>query len=171
MTVAEFQSLPEDCGPVYHELRNGEVVAVTRPRYRQFSIQRRLRRQLENLATEGVTDTEFAFRPSPEHELSVADVAYVAAARECRIDPDGYLEGAPDLVIEVLSPSNTASEICAREKLSLENGAKEFWVVDPDRRQIRVSAPDGRARTWVAGDEMPLALFGNAKLSVRSVFD
>jgi len=119
ITVGEFQKLPEDTGPVYHELRNGEVVAVTRPRYKHFSIQRRLRRLLENLTTEGVVDTEFAFRPSPEHEISVADVAYVTAERERLIDPEGYLEGAPDLVIEVLSPSNTASEIDYRDKLTL----------------------------------------------------
>jgi hypothetical protein len=48
---------------------------VTRPQYKYFSIQRRLRRLLENLTTEGVVDTEFAFRASPEHEISVADVA------------------------------------------------------------------------------------------------
>ena len=170
-TVAEFQALPEDHGPVYHELRNGEVVAVTRPRYKHFSIQRRLRRLLENLAPEGVADTEFAFRPTPEHELSVADVAYITAARERLIDPEGYLEGAPDLVIEVLSPSNTASEIYYREKLCLENGGKEFWVADPDRRQIRVSTPDGRTRTWAGGDAVPLTMFGGAKLPVRNVFE
>ena len=171
MTVGEFQQLPEDTGPVYHELRNGEVVAVTRPRYKHFSIQRRLRRLLENLTTEGVVDTEFAFRPSPEHEISVADVAYVTAERERLIDPEGYLEGAPDLVIEVLSPSNTASEIYYREQLCLENGAREFWVVDSDHRQIRVSTPDGRTRTWRDDDEIPVAFSGNAKITVRNVFD
>lgn len=43
------------------------------------------------------------------------------------MDPDDYLRGAPDLIIEVLSPSNTATEICDKEKLCLENGAREFW--------------------------------------------
>ena len=32
MTVEDFRKLPEDQGPVYHELRHGEVVAVTRPK-------------------------------------------------------------------------------------------------------------------------------------------
>jgi Uma2 family endonuclease len=104
---------------VYDELRNGEVDAVTRPRYKHFSIQRRLRRLLENLTTEGVVVTEFAFRPSPEHEMSVADVAYVTAERGRLIDREGYLEGAPDVVIAVLSPSNTTSEIYHREHLCL----------------------------------------------------
>jgi hypothetical protein len=36
--------------------------------------------------------------------------------------------GAPDLVVEILDPSNSATEIYDKEKLCLENGAKEFWV-------------------------------------------
>ena len=172
MTVEEFGKLPDDDGPAYHELRHGEVVAVTRPKYQHQSIQRRLRRQLENLASEGgVVDTEFPYRPQPEHELWVADVAYVSAERERRIDPNGYLEGAPDLVIEVLSPSNSAAEMNDKEQLCLENGAKEFWVVDADRRRVKVSTPDGYTRTWKSGQEIPLPLFGNHALAVDSIFD
>jgi hypothetical protein len=53
----------------------------------------------------------------------------------------------------------------------LENGAREFWVVDSDHRQIKASTPDGRTRTWRGGDEIPVALAGNAKITVRNVFD
>jgi hypothetical protein len=47
----------------------------------------------------------------------------------------------------------------------------EFWVVDPDHRQIKVSTPDGRTRTWRGDDEIPVAFSGNAKITVRNVFD
>ena len=148
MTVAEFCKLPDDDGPVYYELSHGEVVAVTRAIYRHHKIQRRLRRRLEDLApADGMVDTEFAYRPLPEYEMWGADVAYVSASREQRIDPDGYLEGAPDLVIEVPSPSNSMTEMNEKEQVCLENGAKEFWVVDPKRRLVKVSTPDGNTRT------------------------
>jgi hypothetical protein len=75
--------------------------------------------------------------------------------------------GAADLVIEVLSPSNTATEIYDKERLSLENGAHEFWVVDPERHQVKVSTPEGRTVTYRSGETISLPLFGNAGLEVN----
>lgn len=73
-------------------------------------------------------------------------------------------------MIEVLSPSNTASEMNERERLCLENGAKEFWVVDPKHNQVRISTADKLVRIWQAGDEIPLPLFGNHVLAVDEIF-
>jgi Uma2 family endonuclease len=97
-------------------------------------------------------------------------VAYVSKVRWDQANPDGDLAGAPDLVIEVVSPSNTVAELYEREQLCLANGSREFWVVDPDRRQIRVATPDGTTKTYGSGREIPLLLFGEARLSVDSVF-
>jgi Uma2 family endonuclease len=171
MTVEQFRSLPKDQGPLYHELRHGELVAVTRPKLKHTILQRNLRRLLEPIAEPGsFVDTELAFRALPEHELRVADVAYVSAGRWAQADPDDNFHGAPDMVIEVLSPSNTVAEIYDKEKLCLENGAREFWVVDPDRRQVKVSTPDGRTTTYQAGQQIPLPLFGAAKVPVDAIF-
>jgi len=74
-------------------------------------------------------------------------------------------------VIEVLSPSNTAAEINEKEKLCLENGAKEFWVLDADLRQVKVSTPDGITTTYRSGQEIPLRLFGAGALKVDDIFD
>ena len=171
MTVEEFSKLPEDRGPVYHELFHGAVVAVTRAIYRHYTIQRRLRRLLEDLApADGVVDIEFAYRPLPEHELWVADLAYVSGEREKGIDPKGYLRGAPDLVVEVLSPSNTAAEMYEKQQICLENGAKELWVIDAERRVVRISTPRGATQSWKAGQEIPLPLFGNSRMGVDAIF-
>jgi Uma2 family endonuclease len=170
MTVAEFRKLPKDAGPVYHELRHGEVVPVTRPKFKHFRIQKQLEQLLEPLAeNRGVVAMELAFRPLPEHELWVADVVYLSKERWRSIDPEDNLAGAPELVIEVLSPSNTAAEIYDKEKLCLENGAKQFWVVDPDRRQVKVSTPDGHTITYQSGQEIPLPLF-SAEVAVDAIF-
>ena len=170
LTVAEFRRLPEDSGGVYHELRNGEIVAVARPKLKHSLIQRALRRLLEQAAEPGsLVDVEIAFRPLPEHELWVADVAYLSAERFQQADPEDNIRGAPDIVVEVLSPSNTAAEIYGKEKLCLENGPSQFWVVDPDRRQVKVSTPDGRTVTYRAGRQIPLDLFA-ANLPVDAIF-
>lgn len=170
MTVEEFRRLPEDSGPVYHELRHGEPVAVTRPKHKHFLIQRNLRELLTAFAEPGsCIDIEVAYRPLPEHELWVADVAYVAAERFRQVDPDDNIRGAPELVVEVLSPSNTSAEIYEKARISLANGSREFWVVDPDRAQIKVTTPDGRTVTWQATDEIPVPFGSHGKLKVADI--
>ena len=126
MTVEEFRQLPET-GPFYYELRHGELVQVTRPKKKHAVIQRKLCRSLEQRVGQAYwVQEELAFRPLPEHELWIADIAAVTAARWDATDDDDNLAGAPELVIEVLSPSNTAQEINDRERLCLETGCREF---------------------------------------------
>ena len=170
ITVEEFRRLPEDSGPVYHELRHGEVVAVTRPKLKHSLIQRNLRELLTSLAEPGsYVDTEVAFRPLPEHELWVADVAYICAERFRHADPDDNIRGAPELVVEVLSPSNTAADINEKVGICLANGSRELWVVDPGRAQVKVFTPDGQTVTWPAGGEIPVPFGDRATLKVSDI--
>lgn len=171
MTVEQFRQLPKDDGPVYHELRRGEVVAVARPKLKHALIQSRVRDTLKSIAPAGAyVDSEVAFRALPEYELRVADVAYVSPERFRQADLDDNIRGAPDLVIEILSPSNTAAEMNEREKLCLENGAREFWVLDADLRQVKVSTPDGITTTYKPGQEIPLRVLGAGALKVDDIF-
>lgn len=170
MTVEEFRQLPET-GPFYYELRRGEPVPVTRPKFKHHLIQSRLRDLLKPLAPAGAfVDCELAFRALPEYELRVADVAYLSAERLQQADPEDNIRGAPDLVVEILSPSNTVTEINEKEKLCLENGAREFWVADLDLRQVKVSTPDGITTTYRSGQEIPLRLLGAGVLKVDDIF-
>src|SRR5258707_8661434 len=111
MTVEQYSALPEPKGG-YYELHHGVPVFMTYPKHRHAAVQHRLVRLLQPMASgRGEVWPEFAFRPLPEYELRSADVAYVSQSRYAAIDPDDYLRGAPELVIEVLSPSNSATEI------------------------------------------------------------
>lgn len=170
MTVEEFRRLPEDSGPVYHELRRGEAVAVTRPKLKHFLIQRNLRELLTPFAEAGsYVDTVVAYRPLPEYELWVADVAYVSAERFQQADPDDNIRGAPDLVVEVLSPSDTLAEISDKEHICLANGSREFWVVDPVRAEVRAATPDGHTVTWRSDGEIPVPFGKQAKVKVPDI--
>jgi len=150
MTVERFRQLPET-GAFYYELRHGEPVQVTRPKLKCTLIQERLRGLLNQAVPEMLVAVEFPFRALPEYELRVADVGTVSRDRIKQTDPEDNLHGAPDLVVEVLSPSNTVAEINDKEKLCLENGSKEFWVVDPTLCQAKVSTPDGITTTSARG--------------------
>jgi Uma2 family endonuclease len=170
ITVEELYALPET-GPFFYELHNGELVKVTRPVHKHHLLQERLVELLRPVSSGlGHVTMELAFRALPEYEFRVADVAFVSQERWDQIDPEGNLRGAPDLVIEVLSPSNTAAEMSKKKRLCLENGCREFWVLDADLRQVEVSTPNGITTTYRDGQEIPLRLFGSGALAVSAIF-
>ncbi len=171
ITVEEFRQLPESAGDYDYELHYGELVPVTRPKLKHYILQSRLRDLLHSEALPGsFVEIEFAFRSMPEYDLRVADVGFVSAERWAKADWENNFEGAPDLVIEMLSPSNTAREMYEKEQLCLVHGCQEFWVIDPDRRSVRVARAHGPTTTYGAGQYIPLPLLGDASLLVDDLF-
>ena len=116
MTVDEYRQLP-DREDVIQELHCGALVTLARPKMKhvklQFKLVELLRPTAEHL---GVVETEVAFRALPEYDLHGTDIAYVSQHRWDSTSDADNLHGSPELVIEVLSPSNTKAEI--REKRS-----------------------------------------------------
>ena len=170
MTVEHYSAVPDPKAGRY-ELHHGVLFEVTFPKMNHWRIQRRLTRLLEPLAEgRGVVGTEFGFRPLAEYELWAADVAFVSQLRFDSVPAGDWLHSAPELVIEVLSPSNTASEIAEREAMCLENGCVEFWLVDPKRKTVRVSTPDRKSITYVEEEKFPLTLPTSGELAVSEIF-
>jgi len=76
------------------------------------------------------------------------DVAYVSSERLAAGVTDGpFFEGAPDLAVEILSPSNRPREIAEKIREYLEAGAGRVWVVDPERKTVTVHGPNRSPRT------------------------
>jgi Uma2 family endonuclease len=171
MTVEEFRQIPRPVGDYDYELHEGRLVPVTRPKLKHHILQSRLRDLLRALAPQGsFVEYEVAFRALPEHDLRVADVGYVSAERWTQADPEDNIRDAPEIVIEVLSPSNTAREMYEKEQLCLAHGCQEFWVVDPDKKYVRVATVNRPTTTYHPGQQIPLPLFGGASLRVDDLF-
>jgi Uma2 family endonuclease len=169
MTVEEFQLIPNPPGGIY-ELFHGELVKVGFPEFVHTKAQHHLREKLAAAAgLQGKVVTEMPYRVLPEYECWGADVAYITLDRWNRIDR--WLEGAPDLVVEILSPSNTASEMMDKEQLCLENGAREFWQVDTKRKQVKVTSSDGRTAHYKSGQRLPLFFAQGESISVDAIFE
>ena len=87
--------------------------------------------------------------------VRVPDASFVRADR---LPPEGVGPGlfrfAPDLAIEVLSPSETASELDEKVEDYLAAGTPLMWVVDPARRTVRVVAADASVRWLHEGDTL-----------------
>ena len=169
ITVEQFRNMPDD-GRKY-ELRHGEVVCVGYPKKRHYRTQKRLVRLFEvRLPRSWQVGMEFAYRPVPEFEFRCADVAVVSEARWAATDEEDNLHGAPELVIEVKSPSNTQRELTELASLCLANGSLEFWVVDPNRTSVTVIHRDGSTSVFLAGQAIPLTAFGADALPVEEIF-
>ena len=170
ITVAQFRELPER-GDVSYELHHGEVVAVTRPRKGHVSLQMRIMRLLDaRLQSFGEVVVECPYRPVVEFEFRVADVAAVARERWDAVDPESDLYGAPDLVVEVKSPSNTRTQLQELVTLCLANGAVQCWIVDQSKQSVTVMHRDGSSAVYESGSQIPLAAFGSGPLPVDEIF-
>lgn len=168
MTVEEFSRLAVPAGGNY-ELHHGEVVFMTYPKWGHEEIQNRIHELLkERAGRQGKVRMEMSFRTLPEHELRRADVGFVRAERARRVEADEYLTGAPDLVVEVLSPGNSAVEMDDKRTICLENGCSSFWVVNP--KQKIVSVTEGNTtRHYGLAENIPSTWFG--ELPVKAIFE
>jgi Uma2 family endonuclease len=168
LTVDQFQEIPNPPGG-YYELYHGELVPVGYSDLPHARAQWQLRRLLESATGDaGIVEKHVPYRPLPEHEFWQADVAFVSMTRWNATDR--HFMGVPELVAEVLSPSNKAREIFDKREICLQNGAREFWIVNLDHRQIDVSTPDGRTVTYKPGQQIPLFFAPGASISLDAVF-
>ena len=90
------------------------------------------------------------------------DVAIVRAERvPTGRGTDGWLEGAPDLAIEVVGDSQTHSDLARKALEYLHAGARMVWVVDPERARVVLYMPPDHVRvlgsdeTLDGGDALP----------------
>ena len=85
-----------------------------------------------------VADTGFLISTDPD-TVRVPDVAFVCQKRlDGVVDVEGYWPGAPDLVVEVISPGDSYTEVEEKVLEWLEPGALMVVVVDPRKRAIKV---------------------------------
>jgi Uma2 family endonuclease len=84
-------------------------------------------------------DSSTAFKMKSGNKRS-PDISFMAKERLQGLEelPDGFLEGAPDLAVEILSPSNTVEEIHNKLVEYFENGSRLVWVINPKEKYVLV---------------------------------
>ena len=76
-----------------------------------------------------------------DHSVAQPDILYISAARRRIIEE--RIEGAPDLVVEVLSPGTARRDRGEKLRLYAEAGVREFWIFDAPERQIEFLRNEG----------------------------
>ena len=159
LTVEQFQQLELPEGRRY-ELDEGELREMTFPNFRHNTaldnIWAALRafvkpRKLGRVCT---PDSGFLLSRDPD-TLRGLDVAFLRADRLSRLDRDSHrFEGAPDLAVEIVSPSDSARDIQKKVKQYLSAGAHTVWIAYPETQEVHVFLHDGSVRRLCAGDTL-----------------
>lgn len=86
-------------------------------------------------------------RLSP-HDVVVPDLVFVSNERRDIVGPN-LIDGAPDLIVEVLSPSTRTRDRREKAALYARSGVREYWLVDPRARAVTVRALESGEETTV----------------------
>jgi Uma2 family endonuclease len=102
-----------------------------------------------------------------------ADIAYYSVERVPRGPlPDGLLDVSPDVVIEVLSPSDRWSEVQVKVAEYLDAGVRAVCIADDDTRSIHVFWADRPLHVFKSDDEFALPeILGDFHVKVRRFFE
>lgn len=136
-TYEDYAKLPE--GSPY-QLIGGKLIMVPSPTpYHQ-----RISRKIEFLLLQHVEKNdlgEVLYSPIDvyfgEEDTFQPDIIFISKER-LSIIGDAKIEGAPDLIIEILSPSTAYYDLGRKYKVYEEAGVKEYWLIHPDRKRIEI---------------------------------
>jgi len=151
VTAEEFFRMPPPSDGAKLELIRGEVVNVCRPGFRHGRRQLRIGNLLDQFGHStghgrATVETGIVTEQGPD-TVRGPDVSYWSVARlPLDLEPVGYPEIAPDLCVEVLSPSNRFARILEKLREYFARGVRMVWVVDPEDRTVAVyrSPDEGR---------------------------
>jgi len=141
MTADEFFALPDD--GTKRELINGVLVEMSGAKPLHNVLQARMGYFVIAFAGElGIVGTEVYCRFSAQ-DIAQPDVAFFSKARIQGHDLNEYFEIAPDLAIEIISPSETAYNVNAKVQMYFHYGSQLVWNLYADTQQVYVyQSPD-----------------------------
>lgn len=160
VSFADLQQAPED-GRRY-ELYDGEVYVVPAPiPLHQIAVQRFAELLRVYARSHGglvfLSPIDIVFS---EFDVVEPDVVFFERGRESLIDLRKVIRVAPDLAVEILSPSTARTDRGKKMQMFARYAVREFWLVDPDEPRVEVY--------WLAGEVYALAQTASASETVRS---
>jgi Uma2 family endonuclease len=142
LTAEEFFLVPSPEDGTQQELVRGEIVSMPPPGGLHGVCCNKVGRRLGNfveerdLGTVTSNDTGFVTERGPD-SVRGPDVAYWSKEKLPTV-PVGYIEVPPQLLVEVLSPSNTSKHIRTKLKEYFAKGVRIVWVIDPEDRTLTI---------------------------------
>lgn len=136
ITAQEFAELPEQPGFPIVELINGEIILSASPVADHQRICLRVARLVVDLKPNG----EVFFAPFDVHldesNVVAPDVMWIAENSQAAVNK--WVYGAPDLIIEIFSPSTMKRDRNEKFTLYEKFGVREYWMIDLEYQQVEV---------------------------------
>ena len=143
LTYQDLVNLPED-GKRY-EILDGDLVVTASPLTRHQRVSRRLFSALDHYAQQQDLG-ELFFAPIDvildRHTIVVPDLVFISKPRSAIIQAHGIV-GAPDLLVEIFSPSTAERDRDTKARLYARFGVDHYWIVDAEREELYVYSRDG----------------------------
>ncbi len=159
-----------------YELLNGELMMVPAPNIKHQRIVSRLDRELGRFTEERGLGEVFVAPVDvvlSDTDVVQPDVLFISRAREDRIT-DENVRGAPDLAIEILSPSTADRYLGDKHELYGRRGVLEYWIIDPVVETVAVHRQrHGRLEctgTFGRGESVGTAVLEGLALELDNIF-
>ena len=174
-TYEDYKNLPESETQRY-ELLEGELVMVPAPSFEHQSISIHLEVRLYEFVRRRdlgiVLDAPLDVVLSEENVVQ-PDILFISKARRKIIHKE-EIRGAPDLVVEILSPYTAGRDRTLKKKLYARYGVKEYWLVDPEEKTIEVLKLGQRGferfAVYKRPDTLQSPLLAGLQIPLREVF-
>lgn len=143
LTYEDYLLFPED--GKRHELIQGEHVMTPAPSTKHQRIVGNLHAALHAYLRHHPLGQVF-FAPCDvvlsDEDVVQPDILFVSAARASIVTPDN-IQGAPDLIVEILSAATRKKDAGMKRKLYERYGVQEYWLVDPELETVTVLRLEG----------------------------
>ena len=137
-TLADLDATPDD-GRIY-ELLDGEIIVSAAPTWKHQIVSQALNRLIDGWSVQN--DTGIALTAPVDVVLDDAtdmqpDLLYVGPDNPGRVI-NGRFHGAPDLAVEIISPTSRNRDATVKAMRYARAGVREFWLADPELRTVAV---------------------------------
>ena len=137
-TYQDYLNLPQD-GSQY-QLIEGELIMTPAPKIIHQEVSKALFLKLVDFVEKHQNGKIF-YAPCDvyfdEHNVVQPDILFISS-KNLNIITEDNIKGAPDLIIEILSPSSAYYDLITKKELYQKFGVKEYWIVDPMRRWMEL---------------------------------
>ncbi|MDQ6759462.1 MAG: Uma2 family endonuclease [Acidobacteriota bacterium] len=172
LSIQDLETMPDDC--LHRELIEGELIELPPPEFNHSLIAHRIYKALDAYVVPrnlGMVLIEMGYLVRSDRRTWIQpDVSFFLAGRYDLKKLGKYATGAPDLAIEVISPSETARSVNRKTAILLESGCQEVWNVYSDTRTVEIHSASKAIRRVGHADDITSPLFPGWSAQVRSFF-
>ena len=173
-TYEDYRTAPPD---KRYELLDGELLLTPAPNLKHQRLQFRLGSRLGRFIEEHALG-EFFFAPCDvvlsDTDVVQPDLLFVSNERNHLLLGGDNVRGAPDLVVEILSPATAERDRGYKRALYAKHGANEYWLVDPVAETVSILRPRGGAlvvvRTFGREQVLRSPLLAGFELDLHAIF-